>query len=93
MNLQQKLSSEAKWVLDDIPIKKLRGVIAEWKDETAFITFYFETEPSEDDLEEASVYCGEIIARFPSGLLNEEYLTVEISTPLPQSTFWVYKKE
>lgn len=56
----------------DLGIPKLRGVTAYWKDEeeTAYLTFYFDGEASEDEKEEASDICGGIIAQFSNGFFE-----------------------
>ncbi len=72
----------------------IRGVTAQWKNKicTAHISFYFDGEPEEEVLEDASTTCGEIIAHIPEGFLEEDYFRLDASNPLPESKFWAYKR-
>lgn len=92
MNAQEKLLKESSWIIKDLNLPALRGVIAEWKGETAHLTFYFDGEPSEEEIDESSAACGEIISRFPSGYLKENYLAFKKPKQLPESDFWVFRK-
>ena len=91
--MQKKLIKEAKWILDDIDLNKLRGVTAEWRSDTAHMKFYFNGKISEDDLEELSVLSGEIIARFSEGFLDEQYIRLDCPALLPENEYWVYKRD
>ncbi len=73
---------------------KIRGVMAEWKREsmTAHLSFYFDGEPTEDELEDASIDCTEIIAHIPDGFLEEDYIRLDYPKPLPESPFWAYRR-
>ncbi len=72
---------------------KIRGVTAEWKyGDTAHISFYFDGEPEENDVEDASITCTEIIAQISEGLLKEDYIRLDFPNPLPESPFWAYKR-
>ncbi len=95
MNNQEFLQTQAKWLLDDLKIAHLRGVTARWNEEnqTAVMTFYFDREPTENEIEEASVICTEIIATFSNGLLEENYLVWVSSKRLPSCPYWVYIRE
>lgn len=72
--------------------KKILGVTAFWKDETAYITIFFDIEPNEDDLENASCICTEIIANFPVGMLDEHYVFLKNPEELPEQ-FLAYKRD
>ncbi len=72
---------------------KIRGVTAEWEDGiTAHISFYFDGELEENELEDASITCTEIIAQIPESLLKEDYIRLDYPTPLPESPFWAFKR-
>src|SRR5262245_61287297 len=69
---------------------KLRGVTAMWKDETAHISFYFSEKPTEQELEDASDVCTEIIASIPKGMMEENYIVLKYPQHLPEA-FLAYK--
>ena len=96
LTMQKKLS----FVTDDCVrvnenSSKIRGVTAQWEVETltTHITFYFDGEPDENELELASDTCGEIIAHIPIGVMEENYIRLDSPTPLPESSFWAYKRD
>lgn len=70
----------------------LRGVTACWKNETLYLSFFFEGKISENLKENASVLATEIFAQFSEGFLKEDYIEVDQSDPLPESQFWIYVK-
>lgn len=74
---------------------KIRGVTAFWKesDEKAYITFYYNGEVKENDIEIASEICAYIISHLTKGCLNEQYKRLDYPIPLPDSDFWAYRKE
>lgn len=72
--------------------KKIIGATAIWKNETAFITIFFDLEPNEDDLEEASCICTEIIAHIPIGMLDDQYIFLKNPEELPKE-FLAYKRD
>lgn len=73
---------------------KIRGVISVWEKDniTAHLSFYFDGEATENELEDASDTCGEVIAHIPNGLLKEDYIRLDSPKPLPESPFWAYKR-
>ncbi len=72
---------------------KIRGVMAEWEEgEKAHISFYYEGELEENEFEEASITCTEIIAQIPDSFLKEDYIRLDYPIPLPQSPFCAYKR-
>lgn len=75
--------------------KKIRGVTSFWRevDHTACISFYFDGEITEEDIDVASNICVYIIAHFPDGLLEEHFYHLNFPIPLPESPFWAYKRE
>lgn len=93
MNRREELTREASRLLQYLHLPKLRGVATDWIDNTAVIRFYFDGEPSEEDQEEASCICGEIIARFADGFLQEDYLRLDAPKPLPKNRNWVFLRE
>ena len=95
MTKQKFLHTQAEWLLGDLKLTHLRGVNAEWVEETqtAVLTFYFDNEPSAMEIEEASEICTEIIATFSNALLEEHYIVWEPSKKLPNNSNWVYVRE
>jgi hypothetical protein len=93
MEMQKHLLYLTKIAVSEIPSAKIRGVAAEWKEgiNTASISFFFDGEVSEDELEDASVACTEIIAHIPNGLLEENFIRCDYPNPLPKNNFWAYK--
>lgn len=93
MNTQHELVEQAGYIIEDLEeVSSLRGVTAYWEGETAIITFYFEGEPTEDAVDLASCWCGELIAHFPSGLLAEKFEKWDSSQALPDSPYWVWRR-
>ena len=93
-NMQEHLLYLTKFfVLENKCSEKIRGVMAIWDNEnTAHISFYFDGEPQEKELEDASDTCGEIIAHIPDGLLKEDYIRLDCPKQQPESPFWAYKR-
>ncbi len=85
----------AKLEIKEEKFKKIRGVSAFWNelDETAYITFYYNGEITENDIEIASEICAYIISHLIKGKLNEQYKRLDYPHPLPDSDFWAYKRE
>jgi hypothetical protein len=92
MSSQEKLLFLTKEELKSSITNKIRGVITVWEDPTAHIYFYFDGEITEQDREDASDVCTYIIAHFPNGLLEENYIRMDYPEPLPESPYWAYKK-
>ncbi|WP_068469984.1 hypothetical protein [Candidatus Protochlamydia phocaeensis] len=82
-------------VCRDLELPKLRAVKAKWREEdhTACISFYFDGAITEEEKEEASDICGGIIAHFPDGFLEENYIQWDYPKPLLESAFWAYKRD
>ncbi len=82
-------------VVRDLKQPNLRAMSVKWREEdhTACISFYFDGQIKDEYNEEASDICGGIIAHFPDGLLEENYIRWDIPKPLPESSFWAYKRE
>src|SRR5262245_49955067 len=93
MNLQDQLLYVTQLRVQEINSPKIRGVTAVWKDDlTANISFYFDGEITEDDFDSASDACGEIIAQFSNGLLEENYIRLDYPKPLPNENL-AYKRK
>jgi hypothetical protein len=90
MNFNSRLKFLVKEFIKLEQHPELLGVIAYWKDETAYLEFYLKNE-DEEIKENLSVLSGEIIAQFPSGNLNEKYFVADTNN-LPASTDWVIKR-
>ena len=88
------LFTTERLIRSDFKSKALRGVIAFWREEdhTACLSFYFDGAIAEEDIEEASDICGGIIANFPDGLLEENYIRWDYPKSLPEK-FLAYKRE
>lgn len=95
MNKQEYLITQASWILESIQLPKLRGATATWndQDQTAYMIYYFNGEPSEEEIEEASVASTEIIATFPAGYIKEEFRAIEYPNPLPDQNCWVFQQK
>lgn len=65
-----------------------------WKEDknTACLSFYFDGNATEEEIEDASIACAEIIAHCSNGLLEENYIRWDYPKPLPEK-FLAYKKE
>jgi hypothetical protein len=94
MDMQKHLMYLAGLVVRDLKSPKLRGVTAKWreKDHTACLTFYFDGEATEEELEDASCACTEIISHFFDGLLEENYLRWDYPKPLPDRHLLAYER-
>ena len=95
MNIHEMLNEHATGILNTVFIQKLRGVIAKWneKTDTLQITYYFDGEPSEEVIEEAAVATTDIIAPLPISFIEEKFLRIDYPQPLPNSEFWVFRRE
>jgi len=93
MNLQNQLLYVTQLRVKEINSPKIRGVTATWKDGiTASISFYFDGEITEEDFDSASDACGEIIAQFSNGFLEENYIRWDYPKPLPKENL-AYKRK
>jgi len=90
--IQEHLLFITKRKVQTLHSENIRGVTAVWKNDTAYITFYFAKPPTEIEQEDASVICTEIVAHMPRGMLEDQYFTLEVSKPLP-SDFLAYNRE
>jgi len=93
LNMQEHLLYITELIVKRMAsLSKVKGVMAEWGEleNTAYIAFYFDDQPTENELEDASDACGEIIAHCSNALLHEDYIRLE--SPLPESPFWAYKR-
>jgi hypothetical protein len=70
---------------------KIRAVTAYWKGNTACLSFYFNGEITESDMESASDICTYIISHFPDGLLEENYIRLDYPQLIPKH-FLAYHK-
>lgn len=94
-NRQKRLTYITEIIVKDLNCSKIRGVTSYWReeDQTTCISFYFDGKATKEELEDASVACSEIIADFPDGMLEENYIRLDYPTPLPESNFWAFKRE
>ncbi len=95
MNMQEHLIYISKLIINDYKFPKIRGVNSVWNENenTAYITFFFDGQATEEELEDASVICTEVIAHCSNGLLKENFIRLDYPKPLPESTFWAYVRE
>jgi hypothetical protein len=91
MDMQKHLLYLAHEELKNCHIPKLRGVTALWKDPVACLTFFFDGEITEEDVESASDICTYIISHFPEGQLEENYFRWDYPKPLPEK-FLAYRR-
>ncbi len=77
------------YVKENLNFTKIRGVSCLWKIEslTAIVSFYFDGEPNEEELEEASITCTEIIANVAEGFININYFRLDCPNRLPKSSY------
>lgn len=87
------LYTTERLIRSDFKSQKLRGVTAFWREEdhTACLSFYFDGLISDEDLEDAYDIGAGIIANFPDGLLEENYIRWDYPKPLPEK-FLAYKR-
>ncbi|MFQ5753885.1 MAG: hypothetical protein ACE5HI_18005 [bacterium] len=91
MNVHKSLNQHAKGILSSINIERLRGVTATWneKSNTLNLSYFFNGEPTEEEIEEASIVSTDIMAGLPIAYIEEKYINLEYPNPLPESEFWV----
>lgn len=96
MSRQNELDEQARGILKTVEIPRLRGVIARLgkKSDQLQVSYYFQEEPSEEQIEEASLATTYITAALPfiNGV-EEDFVKVDLSFSLPQSEFWVYRRK
>lgn len=96
MNLHNEVNEQATGILKTVSITRLRGVIAHCgsSSNSLNIAYYFNGEPSEEEIEEASVATTYILAALPTiDQLEEKFINIEYPKPLPESEYWVYKRD
>lgn len=73
--------------------KKLRGITAFWREEdlTACLSYYFDGQFSDEDLEDAYDIGAGTIASLREGYLEEKYIILDYPNPLPEE-FLAYKR-
>ena len=91
-DLQNQLTYITRIKVTALQLNKIRGVKAIWKDETAYLFFYFSEQPTENELEDIGDMCTEIIAQMPKGMLEDKYFILETSYPLSEK-FLAYKRK
>jgi hypothetical protein len=90
--IQQHLLYTTKIKVQSLNSKKIKGVTAIWEDDTAYISIYFDEKPTEEELEDSSDICTEIIAAIPGGMLEDNYRVLRSSEPLPKD-FLAYQRD
>lgn len=91
-SLQKHLLYITKLKAQKLHSDKLVAVTAIWKNNTAYLSFYFNEKPTEHELEDASDTSTEIIAHMSRGMLEDNYVVIESSNQWP-NTFLAYKRE
>ncbi len=91
MNNQEQLLYITNLRVKEMGTPNIRGVTAYWKNNTACLSFYFDGEPTENDIENASDICGNVIASFSEGLLEEHYIRYDYPRKLPEK-FLAYRR-
>lgn len=91
--MQNHLLYIAKLTIPEFNLPTVRAVTAIWKEEknTADLSFYFDKMMTEEELEEASTACAEIIAHCSNAMLEEYYVRWDYPNPLPEN-WLVYKR-
>lgn len=74
----------------EISSAKLKGIASLWKDDTAYITFYFKQQPTDKELEDVSDVCTAVVAHMPKGMIQEKIVILDASQPI-LSEFLAYK--
>lgn len=82
--LQKHLTYITNKKLTNLQSNKIRAVTAIWDHDTAFLSFYFNEEPTENERDDIADICTEIIAQMPRGMLEDRYLIVNHSYQLPK---------
>lgn len=90
--LQKHLTYITNKKLTNLHSTKIKGVTAIWEHDTAYLSFYFDEEPTESEREDIADICTEIIAQMPKGMLEDKYLMVNNSYQLPKK-FLAYEKD
>ncbi len=95
MNKNERLRFITSYFVSQViaRLPNLRAIAAEWKENTACISFFFYNTPTEDELDEASDVCTAVIATYPDGYLKENYITLGRDSSLPTDMEWAYKNE
>lgn len=93
MDIQKKLIFLTQEEIKDMISPKFRGVTAHWRNKTAQISFYFDSEITEEERDAASDVCTYIIAHFPDGLLEENYIRLDHPNPLPKQNLAYERNE
>ena len=94
-NMQKHLLFITRVETENMPyFDSLRGIMAVWiePENTAYLTFYYDSEATEDQLEEFSIVSTEIIAHCNNAMLNEKFIRWDYPKPLPKNDFWAYRK-
>lgn len=93
MKIELMLSQHAKGVLKQTRLSILRGVTAFWnkKTDTLILTYFLNKRPSEDECDVLSEISTNILAGLPICFLEEEFIILENTKPLPESRYWVYQ--
>ncbi len=92
MDIQKYLLYITQIEIKRLSSDKIRAVTAYWKGNIACLSFYFNGEITEEDLESAFDTCTYIISHFPEGLLEENYIRLDYSKPIPKE-FLAFEKE
>lgn len=95
LNMQEHLLFITGLIVKNISsLKKIRGVVAIWDElqNTAKITFYYDGEATEEEIENFSVANSEIIAHCSNARLEEKFIRWDYPKPLPEK-YLAYKRE
>ncbi len=92
--MQEHLLYITELIINDLHLQKMRAVTAEWIEieNTASMSFYFDDQATEEEIEEAAIACVEIIAHCSNGLLEEHFIRWDYPKPLPEK-FLAYKRK
>jgi hypothetical protein len=91
MNMQNIFLDQAIAVISDYQMSNLLGVSAEWKNDTAIITYFFKSLPTEEEIETVQFASSEIIAGIPECPVDEIITTVKGFLPTNVKS-WAYRR-
>ena len=94
MNMQDHAAYITNLRVIELNSPRIRGVIAKWQEEknTLSLSFYVDGQPTEEELEDYSATCGEIIASCSNALMEENYIRWDYPKPLPDQEFLAYSR-
>ena len=81
---------EAVWAFTHPVLPKVRAVSGYWKDDTLYLTVYYQGELSDEETEDITDATGLTISNFHGTFLEEQMLRWDEPKPLPLNQNWLY---